>query len=321
MTQIIDTLLLFALPASGKSEVRKYLAWLAPEKCRDDFGLGPNVQLDDFPYVHFMRRIDEELEALGKARLFYHGSDKGFREGRDWGTLIELINQDRQALEAHVPSVPKGSRAVQLFARLDEAAMKVGVKARLAALDGKTRAKVAEGVEKDAGALLRDLAAARPESLPGRTIVIEAARGGPEGSTMPLPAPFGYGYSIPLLSPTILEQASVLYIWVTPEESRRKNLARTDPNDPGSILHHGVPESVMRGDYGCDDMEWLIAQSDRPNTLRIQAHGKTWYLPVARFDNRVDRTSFVREAPQKWAPADVQALHAGLKDAFSKLVR
>jgi len=321
MKQIIDTLLLFALPASGKSEVRKYLSWLSPEKCRDDFGLGPNVQLDDFPYVHFMRRIDEELEALGQGRIFYHGPDKGFREGRDWGTLIELINQDRAALEGHPPSVPKGSRAVQLLARIEEAAMKVGVKPRLAALDGKTRTKMTDALEKDAGALLRDLAAARPESLQGKTIVIEAARGGPEGATMPLPVPFGYGYSIGLLAPAILEKASVLYIWVTPEESRRKNLARTDPNDPGSILHHGVPESVMRGDYGCDDMEWLIGKSDRPNTLRVEAHGKTWYLPVARFDNRVDRTSFVREDPKKWAAGDVQALHQGLKDAISKLAR
>ena len=65
MNNVIDTLLLLALPASGKSEVRKYLAWLSPEKCRDDFGVGPNVQLDDFPYVHFMRRVDETLEKLG----------------------------------------------------------------------------------------------------------------------------------------------------------------------------------------------------------------------------------------------------------------
>ena len=321
MNNVIDTLLLLALPASGKSEVRKYLAWLSPEKCRDDFGVGPNVQLDDFPYVHFMRRVDETLEKLGKTRLYYHGPDRGFREGRDWGTLIELVNQDREALEARPPTPSKGAAARYLLARLDEAATKAGVKPRLAALDGDTRAKVAEALDREAGRLLRDLAEARPDSLAGKTIVIEFARGGPEGSTMPLPAPFGYGYSLAMLSPRILERSSVLYIWVTPEESRRKNVARTDPNDPGSILHHGVPESVMRGDYGCDDMEWLLGQSDRPNTIRIQAHGKTWTLPVGRFDNRVDRTSFIRADPKKWAAADVQALHDGLKEAFAALRR
>ncbi len=39
MTTLIDTLLLFSLPASGKSEVRRYLAHLTPEQCREDFGL------------------------------------------------------------------------------------------------------------------------------------------------------------------------------------------------------------------------------------------------------------------------------------------
>ncbi len=320
MTGIIDTLLLLALPASGKSEVRRYLSWLPAEKCKAEFGLGPTVQLDDFPYVHLMRRVDDELQKLGQPRIFFHAPDRGFRDGRDWGTLIELVNQDREALDKP-PTKAKGSAAARIFARLDESAMKVGAKARLAALDGKTRAKVADALEKEAADQERDLAAARPESLAGKTIVIEFARGGAEGSTMPLAAPFGYAYSIGLLSPRILEKASVLYIWVTPEESRRKNVARTDPNDPGSILHHGVPEAVMRGDYGCDDMEWLIAQSDQPNSLRIEAHGQTYRLPVARFDNRVDRTSFIRADPKTWAPADVAAVHEGLKGAFEKLAK
>jgi hypothetical protein len=321
MKDVIDTLLLLALPASGKSEVRKYLAWLPPGKCRDDFGVGPNVQLDDFPYVHFMRRVDEELEKLGKSRLFYHGPERGFREGRDWGSLIELVNQDREALDTRPQTPAKGAAARHLLARLDEAGMKAGIKPRLAALDGNSRARLADALEREAAALLRDLGDARTDSLAGKTIVIEFARGGPEGSAMPLPAPFGYRYSLSMLSPRILERASVLYIWVTPEESRRKNVARTDPNDPGSILHHGVPESVMRGDYGCDDIEWLLGRSDRPDTIRLEAHGRTWYLPLGRFDNRVDRTSFIRADPKKWAAADVQALHAGLKEAFDALRR
>ncbi|MBI5499973.1 MAG: hypothetical protein HY907_07000 [Deltaproteobacteria bacterium] len=321
MSDVIDTLLLLALPASGKSEVRKYLEKLSPEKCRADFGVGPNVQLDDFPYVHFLRRVDDVLEKLGRPRLFYHGPERGFREGRDWGTLIELVNQDREALETRPAVPPKGARAKLLLARIDEAGMKAGIKPRLAALDGKSRTAVADALDHEAGDLLRGLADARPESLKDRTIVIEFARGGPEGSTMPLPAPFGYAYSLAMLSPRILEHASVLYIWVTPEESRRKNVARANPDDPGSILHHGVPESVMRGDYGCDDLEWLLGQSDRPGSIRITAHGKTWYLPVGRFDNRVDRTSFIRADPKQWAAPDVKNLHDGLRQAFDALRR
>ena len=106
-----------------------------------------------------------------------------------------------------------------------------------------------------------------------------------------------------------------------PEESRRKNHERTDPNDPGSILHHGVPMAVMLGDYGCDDMEWLIRQSDRPDTVRVETRGSVYHLPVARFDNRVDKTTFVRAERGAWKPADVAALHAGLAEAFGRLAR
>lgn len=320
MTKVLDTVLLLALPASGKSEVRKYLALQAPEKCRDDFGLGETVQLDDFPYVHLMRRVDDELAALKKERIYFQAPDRGFREGRDWGTLIALINEDREALDVPAPPRRKGAGET-IMMRLEQAAMKVGIPPRLSKLDGATRAALAKRLEKEARELLDGLVTARPASLEGKTIIIEAARGGAEGSTMPLAAPFGYLYSLSLLSPRILERASILYIWVTPEESRRKNLARTDPNDPGSILHHGVPEAVMRGDYGCDDMGWLIEQSDKPNTVRIEAHGRTYHLPVARFDNRVDRTSFVRDDAKTWKPEDVKALHGGLREAFALLKR
>jgi len=43
MDKLIDTLLLLALPASGKSEVRKYLASLTPEQCRNELHMGPTV--------------------------------------------------------------------------------------------------------------------------------------------------------------------------------------------------------------------------------------------------------------------------------------
>ena len=151
-------------------------------------------------------------------------------------------------------------------------------------------------------------------------MVIEFARGGPDGAALPLPAPLGYQYSLARLSDAILRRARILYIWVTPEESRRKNDERADPERPGgSILHHGVPMAVMLGDYGCDDMDWLIQHSDRPDTVGRDARGTAFHLPVARFDNRVDKTSFIREDRAKWSAADVRALHAGLQGAFAHL--
>jgi len=317
---ILETLLLLALPASGKSEVRKYLAGLSPAACRDEFGIGPTVQLDDYPYVHLMRRIDDELELRGVTRTFFLGPDRGLRDGRDWRTLIELVNEDHADLICQRRPEPK-SAARWLFERIDGARARVGAEAVFATLPVRTRDHVASAVERDARALYNDKVSAYPDTLAGKTVVIEFARGGAAGATLPLATPYGYQGSVPCLSPAILDSASALYIWVTPEESRRKNEARADPNDPGSILHHGVPIDVMMNEYGCDDMEYLIKTSDRPDHIRLAAWGRDYHIPVARFDNRVDKTSFVRAARDAWLPTDVAALHGGLKEAFTRLRR
>lgn len=318
MAQILDTVLLLALPASGKSEVRTYLAHLPAEECARDFHMGPTVQLDDFPYVHLMRRIDDELEALGAERLYFQAGDRPFLDPRDWGTLIHLINEDHADLLAR-RRVEAPAAAPALFDRLDAASEAVGLPRRMAALDASLRAQVADRIEKEARELLDEKNANLPDTLEGKTLVIEFARGGPDGASMPLTGALGYQYSLAQLSEAILEKAVILYIWVTPEESRRKNAARANPDDPGSILHHGVPIEVLMNDYGCDDMDYLESQSDRPGTVAVQAHGKTFHLPIARFDNRVDKTSFLRDEPSTWAEADVRAVHEGLKAALDVL--
>ncbi len=152
--------------------------------------------------------------------------------------------------------------------------------------------------------------------------MIEFARGGPQGASMPLSPPFGYAYSFACLSDEILRRAAVLYIWVTPEESRRKNDERAKPGLEGdaSILHHGVPIAVMLGDYGTDDMGWLIEQSDRPSTVRVETRGGVFHMPVARFDNRRDLTTFIREDAKTWPPAAVKAVHEELRRALTELI-
>ncbi len=320
MPEILDVLLLLALPASGKSEVRRYLASLTPEQCRRDFHMGPTVQLDDYPYVHLMRRVSLELHRAGADGVFFDSDDLPMKEPLDWGTLIELLNEDFEDLErAHRPA--PASAAEWLLDRFDVARQKVGARPAFGALPAAVRRALADAIEPDAAQLLRDKNAGVPDDLAGRTVVIEAARGGPDGASLPLPEPLGYAYSLRRFSDAILSRASILYVWVTPEESRRKNHERTDPNDPGSILHHGVPMAVMLGDYGCDDMAWLIEHSDRPDTVRIEARGNRYHLPVARFDNRVDKTTFVRAERSAWAPAQVAALHDGLGAAFRRLAQ
>ena len=319
MSKLVDTLLLTALPASGKSEVRKYLDGLSPEQCRDEFHSGHTVQLDDFPYVHLMRRIDEEAAKVGASRLFFKRDDRPFQDPIDWGTLIQLMNEDYEVLNScKAPAMPEDP-AEHLFQRLDAARQRCGGEPRLATLDPETRKKVAAAMATEAAEMVKEQHDNIPESLEGKTIVIEFARGGPDGSTMPLPSPLGYQYSLSQLSEHILDRSAILYIWVTPEESRRKNDARADPDDPGSILHHGVPMEVMLGDYGCDDIDHLISKSGKANTVLVEAHGKTYNLPIGRFDNRVDKTSFIRDDRADWKEEDVKALHAGLKVAFDEL--
>lgn len=314
-SQILDTLLLVALPASGKSEVRKYLAHVSPATLKKDFHMGASAQLDDFPYVHLMRRIDDELAKLGKERIFFQAPDKPFQNPLDWGTLIALLNDDYKGLLARKPT------KAHLFDRLDAASLAAHAPARLRTLDAATRKSLTAALDGECRELASDLAKTQKAGRTGKTVVIEFARGGPQGSRMPIPGSFGYRYGLSLLSKEILARAAILYIWVTPEESRRKNSARANPNDPGSILHHGVPMEVMLNDYGCDDMDWLESQAAKPGTIPVEAHGKTFAVPFARFDNRVDKTSFLRDDAATWNPESVRAVHEGLRGALDVLAK
>lgn len=320
MAQLLDVVLLLALPASGKSETRRYLTSLTPAQCVNDMHLGPTIQLDDYPYVHLMRRVSHELRAQGHDGVFFDSMDLPMKQPLDWGTLIELLNEDFADLMAHRRPAAD-SAASWLLDRFDRARTKVGAESAFARLPKDVRAKVEQAIEVEARGVLEERQAAAGETLEGRTIVIEFARGGAHGAVPPLAPPMGYAYSLAQLSDEILSRASILYVWVTPEESRRRNTERTDPNDPGSILNHGVPIAVMMGDYGTDDMSWLLEHSGRTDTVRVEARGAVHQLPAVRFDNRDDKTSFVRSDPGTWSKDKVATLHAGLSEGLGRLVR
>ncbi len=322
MSRPIPTLLLLALPASGKSELRRYLLSVPPGRAAQDFGLGRSVQLDDYPYVHLMRRISEELRALGEEPTFFASDATPFTNPLDWGTLIHLVNEDYSALELGIDPQPS-SAARWLLQRIDRARQRVGLPPTLENVSESGRDALASQIEDDAATLWSDLHNVIVQGHEGATVVIEFARGGPEGTTPPIAGAHGYAYALSQLSPEILETASILYVWVTPEESRRRNDERARPGRDGdaSILHHGVPETVMRKDYGIDDMMWLIETSDRPGTVRVEVDEMDHYLPVAVFDNRADKTSFLRADPHEWSAAAVANLHSELIRAFDGLSR
>lgn len=318
MTRPIPILLLLALPASGKSELRRFLLSVPPGRAAKDFGLGRSVQLDDYPYVHLMRRISEELRRLDEHPTFFESDATPFINPLDWGTLIHLVNDDYATLRLGVDPEPP-SAAQWLLQRIDRARACVGLPPTLEHIGPTGQAALASLIETDAAVVWSDRHDVIVQGHEDATVVIEFARGGPEATSPPIDPPRGYAYSLGQLSPEILEEASILYVWVTPEESRRRNDERARPGRDGdaSILHHGVPETVMRQDYGIDDLLWLVETSDRPGTVRVEAADIDHHLPVAVFDNRRDKTSFLRADQHDWPPAAVTDLHHDLVEAFA----
>jgi hypothetical protein len=265
-----------------------------------------------------MRCVDDAVQELGHERVFFEGPESGFINRLDWGTLLHLVGEDYAVIKD--PAIPSPAPfASILLSRLDGAREAVGAPTVFAHLDPARCEDLAGKLDDEAARLVDELFGSRPDKVDDKTVVIEFARGGPEGATPPLAPPHGYQWNLAQLPPTLLEKAAVLYIWVTPEESRRKNVERADPGDPGSILAHSAPEEVMRGDYGCDDIEYLMQQSPHPATIQIEAHGRTWTLPIARFDNREDKTTFLRGDPETWPPEQIQALHEGLEGPMRAL--
>ena len=192
---VFKVVLLQALPASGKSEVRNFMAHVEPGRLQEEFHIGENLQLDDFPYVHMMRRIDNELQAMGQERVFYPGEEP-FKDGRDWGTLCNLLNEDYHDL-MNRNVIKTDSAAKLLFDRLDRAGLAAGIKPRMGLLKEEIRDKLASILEKEARIMLNEKHAGYPESFENKTIIIECARGGPDGASMPLTGTFGYQYSLP----------------------------------------------------------------------------------------------------------------------------
>jgi hypothetical protein len=315
--EFIDTVLLIALPASGKSEVRKYLRNLPREDRVRDFHVSDTAQLDDFPYVAFLAKVDMAREAMGLPRAFYEYENGRFIVQEDWGLLLRLVSDDYHILKNDLPTPAADCEA--LFDRIDGHRRDLGCPEVFSVLEPAQRAELAERMQEGMAFLIEEQWGRREGSVAGKTIVMECARGGADGASMPLDPPAGYAFSLGNHRPEVLANAAVLYIKVTPEESRRKNKARFVPGMEDSDLHHSAPDVVMYNDYGCDDVQWLIDNAVVPNTIRIHAHGRDWDLPIAVFDNTDDKTTFLHADVAAWKPEHVQAVRDGLYEPMKGL--
>jgi len=329
MSKSIKTVLLNALPAGGKTETRRFFSYLGAKVCSEEFHLGQIVSLDDYPYVAFMRRIDDVLASLGFSRFFFELPDRGFVTDRDWGTLIHLVNEDYKDLFDRPTKPQICSAARWLFERIDRARAKVGIGRFLEGLPAAIWWAIADALEVECFDFMEEKWKNIPPSMEGKTVVIEFSRGGGHGMKFPLSGGNGYAYSYAQLSPEILSGAAVIYIHVTPEISRAKNLARGQENatdKPSAVqlmssLNHCVPDYVMWNAYGCDDIEFLLRTSDITGTIKVMADSDTFHLPIAFVDNvKKDLTSFTHKKEEKWEEAEKQELKAELSSAFINLI-
>jgi len=74
----------------------------------------------------------------------------------------------------------------------------------------------------------------------------------------------------------------------------------------------------MRGDYGVDDFPWLLEQGGG-EAIVVECSDETYRIPATVFDNRIDRTSFLRADQSQWDPELVTELHTALTRVFAQL--
>jgi len=228
-----QNLLIWALPASGKSETLTFLRELDPNERLQRLHINNPVEIDDYQLVAEWFKSDDAREKNNLSRVYTgrrNAEGGGFKTQQQWNHLTMFLNLQYKALLAGNPNIHSDS-----------------------------------------------------------TVLLECARGGPENASFPLP--YGYEQVIHVLDNELLRNAVILYVKVSPEESKRRNRARHNPNDPLGTLGHMVPEKVMRDEYGCDDIHWLVSQSKDSGFINI----KGFNIPIAIFDNQEDKTSFIRD--------------------------
>lgn len=332
----LPILMFSSLPASGKSESRRYLKSLT-KKQTEKFHLGEtSTQVDDYPYVDAMRKIDAAAEKILKETVFFDKDTTMFFSSFDWGTLVYMINDDYFDIKKCNPKIPSQyskDPVKWLLNKYDVASVKTGeLSARFFDLKKKHGEEkfnlFKTEIEPLATTILKEKYENIPTSLEGKTIVFEFARGGAKGSPMPLNPPYGYEYSLALFDKEILEKAAILYIWVTPDQSYAKNQQRAQEGTEGKSqtvstqlsLNHGVPHNVMVGEYGTDDIEYLLNRSPNKNMLPIMKDDEIINIKCGRFDNRTDLTSDFRKPQNEWTAEQIAKMEKGMKEAFDALL-
>ena len=164
--------------------------------------------------------------------------------------------------------------------------------------------------------------------MEGKTIIFEFARGGTKGEKSPLKPPFGYEFSLSCFDKRILSNAAILYIWVTPEQSKQKAFQREKEGKEGKSqtvstqlsLNHGIAETVLDKEYGTDDFDYLLSKSPNKNYVPIIKDDVEYKIRAGRLDNRKDLTSDFRKPEKDWTQEQKDNMFNALKSAFDSLL-
>jgi len=108
------------------------------------------------------------------------------------------------------------------------------------------------------------------------TAVVEFSRGSEHG---------GYAQAFLHLPEDLLRRAAVVYVQVPFEESLRKNRRRFNPDRPGSILEHSLPDQKLERLYRDDD--WTALSAGDPGFLTV----RSIRVPYIVFENQDDVTT------------------------------
>lgn len=108
------------------------------------------------------------------------------------------------------------------------------------------------------------------------TTIFEFSRGSEHG---------GYREAYQHLSKDVVDRMAILYLDVSFSESLRKNRARFNPNEPDSILEHGLPDKKLERLYR--DVDWHELAKDDPAYLSIRGVK----VPYVIFENEDDVTT------------------------------
>jgi hypothetical protein len=125
------------------------------------------------------------------------------------------------------------------------------------------------------------------------TTIIEFSRGSEHG---------GYKEAYQHLSKDVLERMAILYLDVSFNESLRKNRARFNPNEPDSILEHGLPDKKLEKMY--KEVDWHELVKDDPAYIEIQGVK----VPYVIFENEDDVTTARGDALGERLEARLQTL-------------